>query len=93
MSRIVGLLPGGQVTASVAAIVRLNRQIVIAINVASRAVGNFARRRKLVRIGERETCGGVIKYAVRPGSDGVASGASRGSGGETSRDVIRYIAA
>lgn len=93
MSRIVGLLPGSQVTTRVAAIIWLNCQIVVAINVASGAGGNFARGCELVRIGKRETCTGVIKNAVRPKGDGVASGASGGSGGEICRNVVRYIAA
>ena len=62
-------------------------EVVIVIDVAGSAkhVG--------VAIGEREANGSVVKFAIGPGGDGMASGARSGSGGETCGDVIGHIAA
>ena len=71
MDRIVGALPGAQVTAGVATVRRLNVQTEIAVYVAQSAlhVG--------MRIGQRKARGAMIEFAVGPLGDGVASRASR----------------
>jgi hypothetical protein len=92
MHRIICLLPGGQVASGVAAIVGLNLQRVIIVDVARRAIGHLARGSKLVRIGERESRGAVIELSVSPRGDGVAGGASRSGGREIGSDVIGNVA-
>jgi hypothetical protein len=89
--RIVGLLPGGEVATGIAAIVGLNLQRVIIVDVARGAVGGFTGRRELMRIGERKAGGVVIESGIRPRKSVVASGALRR--GEASADVIGNIAA
>ena len=79
--------------ASVSAIRRLNLQIVVVVDVALRALRDFAGRRHLVRIGQWETGRAVIELAVRPSGDGVTSGAGGRSGGEIRRHVIGYVTA
>jgi len=91
MDRIVRGLPGIQVAAGVAAVRRLDLQIVVVIDVALGALRDFASRRHLVRIRQRETGGAVIESGVRPACGVVARGAlgDRESGG----DVIGNAAA
>ena len=54
-------LPGRQMASRIAAIRRCNRQCVVIVFVAIRAGHDFARRRQLVRIRQRETCRRVIE--------------------------------
>ena len=68
---IVRLLPGRQVASRIPAICWLNRQVVISIDVAQRAL------HIRVAIRQQESGRAVIEYSVRPGCDGVASRASR----------------
>ena len=75
-------VPGGQVTTRIAAIIGLNRQSVVAVDVTIRARGHFTCWGHLVGIRQRETGGAVIKFAVGPGGDGVASRASGGGVGK-----------
>ena len=77
----------------IAAIGGLDRQIVVAANVALGAGGHFASGGELVRVGKRKAGAAVIENAVSPGGDGVASGTRRGSGREICGDVIGNIAA
>jgi len=85
--RVIGLLPGGQVAAGIAAVGRRDLQVVIAVDVAGGAehVG--------MAVGESEAGGTVVEYAVCPSGDGVASGTSRSRGRESCRDVIGNVAA
>jgi len=46
-----------------------------------------------VRVGQRETGGGVIEDACSPCGDGVAGGAGSRGGGESSRNVVGNVAA
>ncbi len=87
MHGIVGLLPGGEVAAGVAAVRRRNLQSVIPANVTGKA-GHGG-----VFIGEREASGAVIKFSVRPFGDGMAGSALRRSGRKTGGNVIRNGAA
>ena len=70
---IVGLLPGGQVATRVATIRRLNRQVIVATDMALTAGGHLAGRRQLVRIRQREASRAVIKLTVGPSRDWVAA--------------------
>ena len=63
---IVGALPSGEVATGIAAIVGLNGEGVIVINVARSAVCSFASGNKLMRVGKRETGGAVIKRRSGP---------------------------
>ncbi len=90
---VIGLLPGGQVALRVTAIGRLNIQRVVATNVALRASSDFARRRKLVRIRQREARGAMIELAVGPNGDGMAGGAGRRGRREIRSHVVGDIAA
>jgi hypothetical protein len=58
MRRIVGLLPGGQVTAGVTAIGGSNLKIVVVVDMAT-AAGNIC-----VAGGQRETGGAVIELGA-----------------------------
>ena len=82
-----GLLPGSQVATGVATIGGSDLEGVIIVDVAGSAkhVG--------VAVGEREANGSVVEFAIGPGGDGMASGASRGCGGETRADVVGDVAA
>ena len=80
--RVCGSLPTSsvvriQVALRVSAIRRLDLQIVVVVDVAVRAGSDFACRRHLMRIGQRETRGGMIKIRVQPGNCVVAVGTSR----------------
>ena len=77
--------------ASVSAIRRLNLQIVVVVDVALRALRDFAGRRHLVRIGQRETRGAVIESGVRPAGGVMARRTLRDR--ESGGDVIRNAAA
>jgi len=68
VSRIVRLLPGGQVASRVSAIVGRDRQIVIVIDVASRT-GDIR-----VAVGEGKSRGGVVECRGRPTYSRVARG-------------------
>ena len=87
MHRVVGLLPGGQVAARVPAIGRLNRQIVIPVDVtqASLHVG--------VSLCQQKARGAMVELPRRPRGDRMATRASRGRRREARRDVVRDIPA
>lgn len=87
VNRIVGLLPGGQVAARIAAIRGSSFQIVVAVDVAGRAnhVG--------MSVGERKAGGTVVEFAISPSGDAVAGGTSGSGGGESCSDVVRHSAA
>jgi hypothetical protein len=75
--RIIRLLPGRQVAPGIPAVIRLNRQIVIVVDVAVRASVHFARGSHLVRIRQRKTRGRVVKIRRQPGNRIVAIRAGR----------------
>ena len=77
--------------ASVSAIRRLNLQIVVVVDVALRALRDFAGRRHLVRIGQGETRRTVIESGVRPAGGVMARRTLRDR--ESGGDVIRNAAA
>jgi hypothetical protein len=66
---VIGLLPGGQVAAGIAAIGRSDLQIIVIVDVATGAckVG--------MAIGQQETSGAVIENGGSPGDGIVATGA------------------
>lgn len=72
---VVGLLPGGQVATGIPAIIWLDGQIVVVVDVAVGASVDFARWSQLVRIGQREPGSSVIKGRRQPGDRGVTIGA------------------
>lgn len=79
--RVGGPLPAAaivrvQVTLRVPAIGRLDRQIVIVVDVAVAAGGDLARRGHLMRIRQREAGRGVIKGRILPGNGVMAVGAT-----------------
>src|SRR3984893_13181920 len=80
-----GLLPLGEMAAGVAAIGRLDLQVVIVVDVAGSA-GNVG-----VPVCQKKAGGAVIEFAVGPFGDGVAGGARRrgrrGNGGGVIGDV------
>jgi hypothetical protein len=88
---IIGLLPGGEVTSGISAIVRLNLKRVIIVDMASGAACCFTGRSELMGISEREAGGAVIERGARPGQSVVTDGAL--GRGEARRDVIGNIAA
>ena len=57
-------------------------QGIVSAHVALGAGGDLARGRHLVGIRECEARGAVVKHAVGPHRDAMATGASRGTGGE-----------
>lgn len=89
--RIIGGLPGGQVASGVPAIIRLDGQIVIIVNVALGAGRNLSGRCHLVRVRQRETGSAMVEGRVGPTRSVVARGALRDR--EACGDVIRYAAA
>jgi len=91
--RIVGALPGAQMAVGVAAIRWLGGQRVAAADMALRAAGDFAGRRQLVRVGQRESRCTMIKFAIRPDSDRVARGAGRRAGWEVRCHVVWHVSA
>ena len=93
MRRIVGGLPRRQMAARIAAVVWLDRQRVIAVDVARSAGCDLTGRRQLVRIRQWESRGAVIKLSVRPHRDRMATGTRTCTGREVRGHVIRYIAA
>ena len=76
MDWIIGGLPCTQVATGVAAIRRLRGERVVPADVALGAAGHFSGRRQLVRVGQRESRGTVIKLAVGPNRNRVARRAS-----------------
>lgn len=76
-----------QMAAGVSAIGRGDRQRIVIVDVAKGA------SHAGVCVGQRKAGGVVIKHSRSPGSDRVASGASRCCSRESSRDVIRNISA
>lgn len=64
-------------TLGIPAIRRLNRQIVIVVDMAVRAAGYLARRRQLVRARQGKSGGRMIKIRREPGNRIVASGTGR----------------
>ena len=87
MHRIVGLLPGRQVAARIAAIGGSNRQGIIIIDVAQVA-GHIG-----MAIGEQKAGGAVVENSGGPSSDGMARRASRSRNRKSSGDVIRNASA
>jgi len=88
---IVGGLPGAQVTAGVAAIGRLDLQIVVVVDVALRTRGHFSCRRHLVRVRQRKTGDAMVEGRISPAGGVVAGGALRDR--KTGRNVIWYATA
>jgi hypothetical protein len=82
-----GLLPLGEMASGIATVRWSSFQIVIVVDVTERAL-NVG-----VAIRQQEACGAVIKFAVSPGGNGVAAGASRGGSWEARGDVVRDISA
>jgi len=66
---------------------------VVASAVTLRASGDSSGWGQLVGPGQRPACSAVIKFAVGPHGDGVATGTSGCGSGEIRSDVIGYIAA
>jgi len=91
VDRIIRGLPGRQVAAGVAAIGGLNLQIIVVVDVALCAGGDFTGRGHLVRIRKRKTGGAVIEGGARP-AGGVVAGGALGHG-EAGGDVIRNASA
>lgn len=75
--RVIRLLPCCQMASGVSAIIRLNRQIVIVVDVAVRAGVDLASRRHLVRVGQRKARRRVVKVRRQPRNCIVASRAGR----------------
>ena len=93
MHRIVGLLPRRQVASRISAVIRLDRQIVIIVDVAGSAAGHLAAiGYKRMRICERKAERSVVKLAVRPLRDRVASRAGRRCRREARGNVVRHSA-
>jgi len=86
--RIVGLLPGGQVTPGIPAVIWLNRQCRIVPHMALVAARHLPGRRNLMRVRQRETGVCVIERGIRPQNRVMALRAQRSR--ETRRNVIRY---
>src|ERR1700730_5714927 len=81
-----GLLPLGEMAAGVAAIGRLDLQVVIVVDVAGSA-GNVG-----VPVCQKKAGGAVIEFAVGPFGDGVAGGAGSRGRREAGGDVIGDVA-
>ena len=81
--RIVGLLPGGQVAARVAAVGRRDLQIIVIVDVARRA-GQVR-----VAVGQQETSGTVIELGAQPAIKRVAPLTISRSEGRTRRRMWR----
>ena len=88
---IIGLLPGGEVAAGITAIRRCDIQSVVVVHMALCARGDFTSGSQLVRVGKRESRGGVIEGGVGPVGGVVALRAERS--GESGGDVIGDVAA
>jgi len=82
MDWIIRLLPGRQMAACIAAIRRLDRQAVVAIDMAEGALHIG------MAVGQQKAGGAVVEFAVRPLGDGVAGGACRGAGRESRGHVV-----
>ena len=87
MQRRIGLLPGGQVATGVPAIVWLDRQRVVVVEMAGGA------SHAGMSVGQRESCCAVIEDTSGPGGDGVARGALSSRRRESSSDVVGDIPA
>lgn len=85
--RIIRPLPCTQVAAGIAAIRRLNLQVVVSVDVARRAlhVGMAIRQQK--------ARGAMVEFPVRPFRNRMARRTSGRGRGKTGRNVIRYAAA
>jgi hypothetical protein len=83
VSRIVGLLPGGEMATGIAAIGGSNLQIVIAVDVAGGA-GQIG-----VAVGKQEACGAVIEFGAEPTVKAVTRRALTGNEGRTGAGVRR----
>src|SRR6516165_10534267 len=72
MHGVIGLLPGGQMTARVSAIICRNLQVVVVIDVtgSTRHVG--------VSVGQQKSRDAVVERSCIPTHRGVANGATRG---------------
>jgi len=88
--RIVGCVPGRQMTTRVTAIRRRDVQCVVVVNVALGARGHFARRGQLMGVGQRKTRGAVVERGVSPVRGVVTLRTLRGR--EPRRDVVGHIA-
>ena len=64
--RIIRLLPRCQMASGISAVIRLNRQIVIAVDVAVRTSSHLPRGRQLVRARQREARRAVIEIRCQP---------------------------
>jgi len=82
-----GLLPASEVATGISAFGGLNREVVVAADMAGSA-GNVG-----VAIGQREANGGVVELAVRPLCYGVATRTGSSGGGESSSDVVGHACA
>jgi len=83
MRGIVGLLPGGEVAASVAAIRGGDLQVVVIVDVA-RGAGEVG-----VAVGQRKAGGAMVKLCAEPGIERMATLAIAGSERGSSTGVIR----
>ena len=89
VGRIIGLLPGGQVTARIPAIGRSNIQAVVVVDVTESAAWNLAAiSDEGVRVGQRKAKRIVVEFSVGPLGDGMASGTSGRGRREAGADVI-----
>ena len=73
--RVVCVVPVGQMAAGISAVGRRDRQGVVVVDMALTAGRNIAGRCQMVRVGQRETRGAVIKRRVGPVRRVVAAGA------------------
>src|SRR5215472_14929200 len=90
MRRVIGLLPGGQVASGISAVVRLDGQIVIVVDVAVGAGVHLARGRHLVRIRQRKTGRAVIEGGRGTG-DRVVAGRAVGCRKRCSGSRVRRV--
>ena len=72
MDRVVGLLPGRQVALRIAAVCRLDLQIIVVVDVAVGAGIDFTGGRHLMRLGERKTGSRMVEIRGGPGNGIVA---------------------
>ena len=77
MRGVIGLLPSRQVASGISAIIRLNRQVVVVVDMAVGAGVHLASRGHLVRIGKWKARGAVIESRGLPRDGSVAIRAGR----------------
>ena len=85
---IIRLLPGRQMATGIPAVIRLNRQIVIVVDVAVRAGVDLAGGRQLVRTCQRKARRRVIKVRRQPRNRVMASRARRNRKHRSRRRVL-----